>query len=163
MLERPSNVVPEWPPMSPTTLADAPDAFARLADRLVLFLPQAAVALVILVVGFLLARWVARLLGHAFTHSTRIGETVRAPLISIVRYFIVVFTLIIALGQVGVQTTSLLAVLGAAGLAVGLALQGTLTNIAAGIMLLWLRPFRVGDYIETSAVAGTVRPRSAPC
>src|SRR5207248_2549441 len=56
-----------------------------------------------------------------------------------------------------IQTASILAALGAAGLAVGLALQGTLSNIAAGLMLLWLRPFRAGDYIETATVAGTVR------
>jgi len=64
--------------------------------------------------------------------------------------------MVAALAQLGVQTASILAALGAAGLAIGLALQGTLANIAAGLMLLWLRPFRVGDYIETSAVAGTV-------
>ena len=61
-----------------------------------------------------------------------------------------------ALGQLGVQTTSLLAVIGAAGLAIGLALQGTLSNIAAGIMLLWLRPFHVGDFIEVGGQSGTV-------
>src|SRR5690606_6640128 len=59
--------------------------------------------------------------------------------------------------QIGVATTSVLAVLGAAGLAIGLALQGTLSNIAAGIMLLWLRPFKAGDFIETASAAGTVR------
>jgi len=64
---------------------------------------------------------------------------------------------IAALGQLGVQTTSLLTVLGAAGLAIGLALQGTLSNIAAGIMLLYQRPFRSGDTIETPAVVGKVR------
>jgi small conductance mechanosensitive channel len=63
------------------------------------------------------------------------------------------------LGNLGVQTASLLAVLGAAGLAIGLPLQGTLTNIAAGIMLLWLRPFHVGDYIEVPSnnISGTVK------
>lgn len=130
---------------------------ARLIDRAILFLPQLLTAVLILVVGLFLGRWIADALNRAFQHSTRIGETVRAPLISIVRYLVVIFTVILALGQVGVQTTSLLAVLGAAGLAVGLALQGTLTNIAAGIMLLWLRPFRVGDYIETQTFGGTVR------
>ena len=73
-------------------------------------------------------------------------------LVSAVRYTILILVLILALGQLGVPDgASLLAVLGAAGLAVGLALQGTLSNIAAGIMLLWLRPFRVGDFIEMPA------------
>jgi small conductance mechanosensitive channel len=78
-------------------------------------------------------------------------------MVSIVRYAILIVILVAALGQLGVQTTSILAVLGAAGLAIGLAMQGTLANIAAGMMLLWLRPFRVGDYIETGSLAGTVK------
>jgi len=61
------------------------------------------------------------------------------------------------LGQVGIQTTSVLTALGAIAIAIGLALQGTLSNIAAGIMLVWLRPFRVGDAIESTSSAGTVR------
>jgi len=64
--------------------------------------------------------------------------------------------LVMVLGQFGVQTASIIAMLGAVGLAIGLALQGTLQNIAAGIMLLVLRPFRVGEYVEIGAVAGTV-------
>ena len=74
-----------------------------------------------------------------------------------VRYAILIVVLVAALGQLGVQTTSLLTVLGAAGLAIGLALQGTLANIAAGIMLLYLRPFRAGDTIETPLIIGKVR------
>jgi len=63
----------------------------------------------------------------------------------------------VALGQFGIQTTSIIAVLGAAGLAIGLALQGTLSNVAAGIMLLLLRPFGVGDWIEANGISGTVQ------
>jgi small conductance mechanosensitive channel len=61
------------------------------------------------------------------------------------------------LGQLGIQTTSILAALGAAGLAIGLALQGTLSNVAAGFMLLWLRPFKVGDQIDAQGISGTVQ------
>ena len=67
-----------------------------------------------------------------------------------------VLVAIVALRQIGIETTSLLAVVGAAGLAIGLALQGTLSNIAAGIMLLWLRPFHVGDFIEVAGRSGAV-------
>src|SRR5205085_9854665 len=74
-----------------------------------------------------------------------------------VLYAILIVVYTAALGQLGLQTTSLLTVLGSAGLAIGLALQGTLTNIAAGIMLLYLRPFRAGDTIETPLVTGKVR------
>jgi small conductance mechanosensitive channel len=72
-----------------------------------------------------------------------------------VRYGIIAFTLIAALGRVGVQT-SVIAVLGAAGLAVGLALQGSLSNLAAGVLLVMFRPFRAGEYVDLGGVAGTV-------
>ena len=86
----------------------------------------------------------------------RIDDTLKPFLSSLVRYFIIIITLVAVLAEFGVQTTSIIAVLGAAGLAIGLALQGTLQNIAAGIMLLLLRPFRVGDYIDAEGIAGTV-------
>src|SRR5919107_345073 len=70
------------------------------------------------------------------------------------RYAVLILVLVAVLGQLGVQAASLLAVLGAAGLAIGLALQGTLSNIAAGVMLLWLRPFKINDYIEVNNVPG---------
>lgn len=76
---------------------------------------------------------------------------------SLVRYLIIIFTVLAVLAKFGVQTASLIAVLGAAGLAVGLALQGTLSNVAAGVMLLIFRPFRAGHYVEAGGVAGTVK------
>jgi small conductance mechanosensitive channel len=107
-----------------------------------------------------LARWVSRVVTGLASGSGRLDETVRPIIASAVRYAIMILVFVAALGQIGVQTASLLAVIGAAGLAIGLALQGTLANIAAGIMLLWLRPFPSGDYIEvatSSGIAGTVR------
>ena len=82
--------------------------------------------------------------------------TVPAGSVAVVRYTINIIVIVAALARIGVPTTSILAVLGAAGLAIGLALQGTLSNIAAGIMLLWLRPFRVGEFIDAGEIAGTV-------
>jgi len=117
-------------------------------------------ALVILAGGVLLSRWAARALLIAMAETGRIDETARPALASAARYAILVLTFVAVLSQIGVQTASLLAAVGAAGLAIGLALQGTLANIAAGIMLLWLRPFRVGDYIEIvsgTPFAGAVR------
>jgi small conductance mechanosensitive channel len=98
--------------------------------------------------------------GLALARSGTVDATARPALVTVARYAVLVIAAIAALSQIGVQTASLLAALGAAGLAIGLALQGTLSNIAAGIMLLWLRPFEVGDYIEIisgTAFAGTVR------
>jgi len=113
-------------------------------------------AILILIVGWtvsrLLGRWVRSLLAR--TH--RIDPTVVGFFSIFVRYAVLVVVLVMVLGQFGVQTASIITALGAAGLAIGLALQGTLQNIAAGIMLLVLRPFRVGEYIDAGGVSGTI-------
>jgi small conductance mechanosensitive channel len=83
-------------------------------------------------------------------------ETLARFFANIVRYAALILVFVTVLGQFGVQTASIIAALGAAGLAIGLALQGTLQNIAAGIMLLVLRPFRVGEYIDTGSISGTI-------
>lgn len=114
------------------------------------------IALLVLVAGVMLSRFVA---AHAadFLPRTRAIDTTIAPLLGqIARYAILVVTIVIVLSQFGVDTTSMLAVLGAAGLAIALALQGTLANLAAGVMMIWLRPFNVGEYIDAEGVAGTV-------
>ena len=72
------------------------------------------------------------------------------------RYGVIAFTIIAALGRIGVQTASVIAVLGAAGLAVGLALQGSLSNLAAGVLLVTFRPFRTGEFVDLGGVMGTV-------
>jgi small conductance mechanosensitive channel len=118
------------------------------------FLPHFVTALVILVAGVLVANWTQRALGRVLARSSHIDATVKLFLASMLRYAVLVLVVVAALTQLGVQTTSLLAVLGAAGLAIGLALQGTLSNIAAGLMLLWLRPFHLGDFIEVPTAAG---------
>ena len=124
------------------------------------FLPHLAVALVILVGGSFAAKWAARTVSAALARTGHVDETARPALAAAARYGVLILAFVAALSQIGVQTASLLAALGAAGLAIGLALQGTLANIAAGIMLLWLRPFQVGDYIEivsATPFAGTVK------
>jgi small conductance mechanosensitive channel len=142
-------------------LSQAPEQLGALAAMVwawaLTFLPRLAAALAILVIGFLLANWAVRFIARVAERTNQIDPTIRPVLASVARYAVLILFLIAALGQLGVQTASLLAVLGAAGLAIGLALQGTLQNIAAGMMLIYLRPFRVGDYIETPTVAGSVR------
>jgi small conductance mechanosensitive channel len=118
--------------------------------------PRLLAALVILVVGLYLAALASKGITKLAGRARGVDPTIVPVLAAAVRYGIIIFTAVAALSQAGIATTSVLAVLGAAGLALGLALQGTLSNIAAGIMLLWLRPFRVGDYIEVPTVAGTV-------
>lgn len=119
--------------------------------------PRIAAALVIFIVGYLAARFAGDWARRIVIRTRRLDSTL-APIVSAaLRYSILIFVVVAALSQLGVETTSVLAILGAAGLAIGLALQGTLANTAAGIMLLWLRPFKEGDFIETESVAGTVR------
>ena len=113
-------------------------------------------AVVILIVGFIVAGLLARWTRQGLMNLHGVDITLAAFLGNMVRYAIWVLVIITVLAQFGVQTTSIIAALGAAGLAIGLALQGTLANIAAGIMLLVLRPFRVGEYIETPDTGGTV-------
>ena len=105
-------------------------------------------AIATLVVGWLAAGWLARLTNRAMRKAERIDAAIRPLPGKIVRVVVLVLTLIAVLNRFGVQTTSLIAVLGAAGLAIGLALQGTLSNVAAGVMILVFRPFKIGDAIK---------------
>ena len=120
------------------------------------FVVRFAGAIAVLLIGYLLVRWLSGAANRMMARSSRLEATLIPVFGATLRYGLMIAVLIAALAQLGVQTTSLLAVIGAAGLAIGLALQGTLQNIAAGIMLLFLRPFRINDAIETPAVAGTV-------
>jgi small conductance mechanosensitive channel len=113
-------------------------------------------AVAILVIGWIVAGWVRLAVRKALERLPRSDATVTSAVSSLARYLVLAVVLIAVLAQFGVQTASILAVLGTAGLAVGLALQGTLSNVAAGFMLLILRPFKIGDYIDAEGVAGTV-------
>lgn len=127
------------------------------------WLGKAAVNLVVaaLILGltFWLAGWAARMVRRALgrVHRNNPDPTLESFGASLVRYAVVAVGLIAVLQQVGVQTTSIIAVLGAASLAIGLALQGALSNVAAGVMILLFRPYRVGDVIETINRQGTVK------
>jgi small conductance mechanosensitive channel len=110
----------------------------------------------ILVVGWLIATWAKRLTARGLAHMP-LDLTLKPLIASLIRYTILIVTIVLVLGQFGFQTTSLIAMIGAAGLAIGLALQGTLSNVAAGVMLLVLRPFRVGHFVQAGGVSGTVR------
>ena len=113
-------------------------------------------AIVLLIIGWTVAGWARRGIRHALERVPRMDETLKPFLAKLVWYVIMAFVLVAVLSQFGVQTTSVIAVLGAAGLAIGLALQGTLANVASGVMLLFLRPFNIGDYVDAGGIAGTV-------
>jgi small conductance mechanosensitive channel len=114
-------------------------------------------AIVLLIVGWTIAGWIRRMVRRGLERLPAMDETLKPFIANLVWYVLIVFVLVAVLNQFGVQTTSIIAVLGAAGLAIGLALQGTLSNVASGVMLLFLRPFNVGDYVDAGGIAGTVR------
>lgn len=105
-------------------------------------------AIVTLIVGFMVAGWMGKATTRAMHKTDKIDAAFKPLPGKIVRVVIIIFTLIAVLNRFGVETTSLIALLGAAGLAIGLALQGTLSNVAAGVMLLLFRPFKIGDAVK---------------
>ncbi|MCF6303448.1 MAG: mechanosensitive ion channel [Devosiaceae bacterium] len=117
---------------------------------------SAVLGIFALLFGWWLSKFLPGRLRTMLANSSAVDDTIGPVLCQLVRYAILIITLIVVLSQFGVATTSMLAVLGAAGLAIALALQGTLSNIAAGVMLIWLRPFSTGEYIEGASIAGTV-------
>jgi len=133
----------------------------QYADMLIVLLTEYGLdvlgGIVMLVIGWTAAGWARRAVDRGLGRIERIEVTLRSFLASAVRYLILVLTVLAVLSQFGVQTASLITVFGAASLAIGLALQGTLTNVAAGVMLLFFRPFKVGDYVEAGGKAGTVK------
>lgn len=132
----------------------------KFTDKAGSFAVSLVVAAIILVLTLWAAKWAAAVVRKLISKvpgQARSDATLQTFVSSLVRYTIVAVGLIAVLQQLGVQTTSIIAVLGAASLAVGLALQGTLSNVAAGVMLLILRPYHVGDYVEIAGKQGHVR------
>lgn len=128
-----------------------------LGDLIILYGLNMLYALALLVIGWWLASVVDRLVTRALNATHRVDPTIVGFLSSLARYTVLVFVGLAVLQRFGIQTTSLIAVLGATSLAVGLALQGTLSNVAAGVMLLLFRPFKVGDSVEVGGQSGTVK------
>ncbi len=114
-----------------------------------------AAAILTLLIGFIAAKMIAGGLGKVMK-ARKLDPTIVDFASGLVRYAILAFVIIAALGRVGVQTASFVAIVGAAGLAIGLALQGSLSNFASGVLLILFRPFKTGDYVEVSGTAGSV-------
>lgn len=125
-------------------------------ENLVYYGMQVIGAVAILVAGWMASRWLGARVRKMTEQSDKMDDTVAPLLEKITRITVLIVTLLAVLGQFGVETASLIAVLGAAGLAIGLALQGTLSNIASGIMLLMLKPFGVGDRVVIADTRGEV-------
>jgi small conductance mechanosensitive channel len=131
------------------------DIITKIWELLTIYGLKAVFAVVVFIVG----RWVAKFLKNLvekIMNKKEVEPTIVSFVVNMTYIALLVFVVLAALGQLGIQTTSFIAVVGAAGLAIGLALQGSLSNFAAGFLMIIFRPFKVGDYIEGAGVAGTV-------
>ena len=132
------------------------DVLNRIYEYIAMYGLRVMFAVIILVVGWWLARLISRMIGNlmgkAHVESTLIKFVQNLCYIGLMTYVIIA-----AISKLGIDTTSLAVVIGAAGLAVGFALQGSLSNFAAGVMLIIFKPFKVGDYIEAGGKAGSVQ------
>lgn len=134
--------------------------FDTLKASLVLYGLNAIYAILLLAVGWYLSGAMQRFVTRALTVTHRVDPLVTLFVSSLARYGVLALVGIAVLQLFGIQTASLVAVLGATSLAIGLALQGTLSNLAAGVMLLLFRPFRIGDDVEVAGKAGKVKSLS---
>ncbi len=134
---------------------DMPEMPAGLAPVVALAI-NVAKALIFLVIGWIIAGWLSALVRRRAEASKRIDQTLGIFVASVVRYALLAAVVIAVLQTFGFQVTSLVAMLGAATLAIGLAMQGTLSHLAAGLMLVFFRPYKFGDFVEIASDAGTV-------
>lgn len=143
-------------PASPTTPSDT-SIDPEMMKMVIEYGSSALLAIIVLIAGWMLSRWLGAFVAKRMEKLTHGDVTLAAIFGKVIRMSGMVLTGLVVLSQFGVQTTTLVAMLGAIGLTIGLALQGTLANVAAGVMLLIFRPFKIGDVIEVSGVLGTVR------
>jgi len=121
------------------------------------FAMNVAAAIIILCIGMMIARWLRKRLLNSKMTSNHVDATLRPVIATSIFYIIIAITIYAFLTKLGVPSTSLLAIFGAAGLGIALALKDTLSNIAAGVMLLFLRPLKIGEFVDTTSYAGTVQ------
>jgi len=113
------------------------------------------VALIIFYVGRIVAKMLVKGI-HKIMRAQEVDQILETFVCNLAYWMVMVFVIIAAISQIGVQTTSLIAVMGAAGLAIGLALQGSLSNFAAGVLIVVFRPYRMGDFVEVAGISGSV-------
>ena len=131
------------------------DVIVKMQELITLYGLKIVAALAILIIGRFVAG-IVRKLTKRLLQKSKVDEALVTFVASLVYVGLMAFIVIAALGQLGVQTASFVAVIGAAGLAVGLALQGSLANFAAGVLLIIFKPFKIGDFVDAAGAAGTV-------
>jgi len=130
-----------------------------MMDKIIGYLSRYGLDIVAAIVIFVIGRWLARVIANILEKvllRSKVEKTLAVFGKNITYFTILTFVIIATLNKLGIETSSFLAIIGAAGLAVGLALQGSLSNFAAGIMMIIFRPFCLGDYIEAAGTEGTV-------
>jgi small conductance mechanosensitive channel len=132
------------------------DLSPDIVDPIVALALNVLAAAATLALGWVFAGWVDRTVRRVTSRNPRVDVTLAGVAARVLRALVIVFTLVAVLDRFGVQTTSLVALIGAAGLAIGLSLQGALANVAAGVLVLTLRPFKVGDAVMLNGIAGAV-------
>jgi len=136
-------------------MENAEQIVGQVQELLAVYGLKVLAALAIVFVGRIVAGWARRLVERVMQKG-KTDQIIIGFVGSLTYIALMAFVIIAALGQLGIQTTSFIAILGAAGLAIGLALQGSLANFAAGFLLIVFRPFKVGDFIEGAGVSGSV-------
>lgn len=126
-------------------------------DGIWLLILNAGKALIVLIVGWIIAGWTGSTVRKRLKSVPQMDPTLSNFLGNMAKWVVLLIVLVMVLGVFGIQATSLVAILGAASLAIGLALQGTLSDLAAGFMLILFRPYKLGDYVEVNGTAGTVK------
>lgn len=142
--------------MNPEDLMN-PETLATLVETGIAAGTNVVLAAIILIIGLMIAGSVRKAIRSAVYKSERMDDTLGAFFGSLAYYGIMAMVVIAMLGTFGIPTTSFVATLGAASLAIGLALQGTLSNLAAGVMLILFRPYRLGDWVELAGTSGAVK------
>lgn len=137
-------------------LGDFNHYLTAFLDRLIAFIPDLIAAILILVIGWWLIKLVLKYVRKIFQKQQQ-DKALENFIITVLNWALKIMLFIMVVNQVGIQTTSLIAALGAAGLAVGLALQGSLANFAGGVLIILLKPFRLGDWIEVDGISGSVK------
>jgi small conductance mechanosensitive channel len=126
-----------------------------LEEKIISFLIDLGIALVVLAVGIIIIKYLKDIL-TVIISKTKMDNTLKPFIVSIIGVVLKIILAMVVISIVGIDTSSLIALLASAGFAIGLAFQGSLSNFAGGILLLTVRPFKIGDYVEVNGLAGTV-------
>ena len=140
---------------SPVSVTELSTFLETLSERLKGFFPTLVFSFVIFLIGFIIAKIIVGILGKGLKKS-KLDESAHGFIKTLVKIFLYVLIFVIALSTMGADLSSIVAVIGAAGLAIGLSLQDSLANVAGGFIILFTKPFKKGDFIETCDISGTV-------